>query len=164
MHGEWSAKDVVATSSWNGGPGPAAHEPPSRPSAAFREADMDSERLPHARAQTVPPRGCTTSWRSADSRWALRPFPGYVQPGSMVTNFLAIAIHHYGDHAGHIREWKGGRYDREIHPSPSLSIVWTRRWFYRDTLGLPVRLGDGGPGGGRPSSPSGGRSAPEPYR
>ena len=29
-----------------------------------------------------------------------------LEQGSLVTNLLAISVHHYQDHAGNIREWR----------------------------------------------------------
>ena len=114
MHGEWSAKDIVAhVASWNEvasldlrrmGRG---HVPTL---AAFREADVDEWNafLMRGRKLFPPPQVYHELEECYDMLVeALETVPeAMFQQGGMVTNFLAIAIHHYGDHAGHIREWR----------------------------------------------------------
>src|SRR3990172_8047677 len=100
MHGEWSAKDIVAhVSSWN------------------EMSALDMRRL--ARGH-VP---CIAAFREADvNEWnaffmrprkllaeALGAVPqAMFEPGQMVSNLLALIGGHYRDHARHIREWREG--------------------------------------------------------
>ncbi len=114
MHGEWTAKDVVAhVASWDEvaaldlrrmGRG---HVPTL---AAFREVDVDEWNgfLMRGRKLFPPPQVYHELEECYDMLVeALETVPeAMFQQGSMVTNFLAIAIHHYGDHGGHIREWR----------------------------------------------------------
>jgi hypothetical protein len=114
MLGEWSAKDVIAhISSWNElsaldlrrvGRG---HVPCL---AAFREADVDEWNAFFMRPRKLfPPaqvlhelEGCYDMLVEA-----LETVPeAMFQQGSMITNFLALAAHHYQEHGGHIREWR----------------------------------------------------------
>ncbi len=112
--GEWSAKDVIAhVSSWDElasldlrriGRG---HVPTL---AAFREADVDEWNAFFMRGRklfTAP-----QVYHELEECYdmlveALETVPeAMFQQGGMVTNFLAITVHHYGDHTGHIREWR----------------------------------------------------------
>ncbi len=114
MHGDWSAKDLAAhVSSWNEMGAldmrrfARGHVPCI---AAFREADVNEWNGFLMRPRKLfPPaqvfhelEGCYDSMAEA-----LAAVPeAMFQPGQMVSNFLMIAVHHYGDHAGHIREWR----------------------------------------------------------
>jgi hypothetical protein len=112
--GEWSAKDIIAhVSSWEEvaaldlrriGRG---HVPFV---AGFREADVDEWNafLMRGRKLFLPAQvfheleGCYDMLVEA-----LETVPeAMFQQGGMVTNFLAISVHHYQDHGGHIREWR----------------------------------------------------------
>jgi hypothetical protein len=114
MLGEWSAKDVIAhISSWDEmatldvrriGRG---HVPFL---AAFREADVDQWNAFLMRGRKLfPP---AQVFHELEERHdtlveALEAIPeAMFQQGSMVANFLAVAVYHYRDHAGHIREWR----------------------------------------------------------
>ncbi len=114
MHGEWSVKDLIAhVSSWNemGALDMArvgrGHVPCV---AAFREADVDEWNAFLMRPRKLfPPaqvyselEGCYDMMAEALAAVPQAMF----QPGNMVPNFLMIAVHHYGDHGGHIREWR----------------------------------------------------------
>src|SRR3972149_890092 len=92
MHGEWSAKDIVPTL------------------AAFREADVDEWNafLMRGRKLFPPPQVYHELEECYDMLVeALETVPeAMFQQGGMVTNFLAISVHHYQDHGGHIREWR----------------------------------------------------------
>jgi hypothetical protein len=114
MHGEWSAKDLVAhVASWDEvasldlrriGRG---HVPTL---AAFREADVDEWNafLMRGRRLFPPPQVFHELEECYDMLVeALETVPeAMFQEGGIVTNLLAITIHHYGDHGGHIREWR----------------------------------------------------------
>jgi hypothetical protein len=112
--GEWSAKDVIAhISSWNElaaldmrriGRG---HIPTL---AGFRETEVNEWNAFFMRGRKLFPapqvyhelEGCYDMLVEA-----LETVPeAMFQQGSMVTNFLAISVHHYQDHGGHIREWR----------------------------------------------------------
>ena len=114
MHGEWSAKDLIAhVSAWNEVAAldmarvARGHVPCV---AAFREADVDEWNAFLVRPRKLFPLAQVLS--EFESRYemmveALKTVPeGMFEPGNMVPNFLAVAVHHYGDHAGHIREWR----------------------------------------------------------
>lgn len=112
--GEWSAKDVIAhISSWDElasldlrriGRG---HVPTL---AAFREADVDEWNGFFMRGRKLFP--TPQVYHELEERYdmlveALETVPeAMFQQGGMVTNFLAIAVHHYRDHAANIREWR----------------------------------------------------------
>ena len=112
--GEWSAKDVIAhVSSWDElasldlrriGRG---HVPTL---AAFREADVDEWNAFFMRGRKLFP--SPQVYHELEECYdmlveALEIVPeAMFQQGSMVTNFLAIAVQHYQDHGGHIREWR----------------------------------------------------------
>ncbi len=112
--GEWSAKDVIAhVSSWDElasldlrriGRG---HVPTV---AAFREADVDEWNAFLMRGRKLfPPAQVYHELEQCYDMLAeaLETVPeAMFQQGGMVTNFLAITVHHYQDHAGHIREWR----------------------------------------------------------
>ena len=114
MHGEWSAKDLIAhVSAWNEAASLDLHRlarghVPCL--AAFREEDVDewNDFLMRGRKLFSPAQvfheleGCYDMLVEALETVPAKMFEG----GSMVSNFLAVAIHHYGDHAGHIREWR----------------------------------------------------------
>jgi hypothetical protein len=112
--GEWSAKDVIAhISSWDElasldlrriGRG---HVPTL---AAFREADVDEWNGFFMRGRKLFP--APQVYHELEERYemlveALETVPeAMFQQGGMVTNFLAISVHHYQDHAANIREWR----------------------------------------------------------
>ena len=116
MHGEWSAKDLIAhISSWNELTAldmrrlARGHVPCI---AAFREADVDEWNAFLVRPRKLFPaaqvlselEGCYDALAEALATVPQAMF----EPGSVVRNILAIAVHHYGDHGGHIREWREG--------------------------------------------------------
>lgn len=114
MHGEWSAKDVIAhISSWNelGALDMARLARGHVPFVtAFREADVNEWNafLMRGRKLFSPAQvyheleGCYEMLAEA-----LTAVPqALFEPRQMVTNFLAVAVHHYRNHAGHIREWR----------------------------------------------------------
>jgi hypothetical protein len=114
MHGEWSAKDLIAhVSSWNEMAAldmariARGHVPCL---AAFREADVNEWNAFLMRPRKLfPPAQVFFELEGCYDRMveALAAVPqAMFQPGNMVANFLMIAIHHYGDHGGHIREWR----------------------------------------------------------
>lgn len=114
MHGEWSAKDLAAhVSSWDElasldlrriGRG---HIPTL---AAFREAEVNEWNgfLMRGRKLFPPPQVFHELEECYEMLVeALETVPeAMFQEGGIVTNLLAISVHHYGDHAGHIREWR----------------------------------------------------------
>jgi hypothetical protein len=114
MLGDWSAKDVIAhVSSWDElsaldlrriGRG---HVPWM---AAFREADVDEWNAFLMRGRKLfPPAQVYSELETCYEMLveALEAVPeAMFQQGSMVTNLLAIAVQHYRDHGGHIREWR----------------------------------------------------------
>ena len=114
MHGEWSAKDLIAhISSWNEMTAldmrrlARGHVPCI---AAFREADVDEWNAFLVRPRKLFPaaqvlselEGCYDALAEALGTVPQAMF----EPGSVVRNILAIAVHHYGDHSGHIRQWR----------------------------------------------------------
>lgn len=114
MLGEWSVKDVIAhISSWDELASldlrriARGHVPTL---AAFREADVDEWNGFFMRGRKLFP--APQVYHELEERYemiveALETVPDAMfQQGGMVTNFLAISIHHYQDHAGHIREWR----------------------------------------------------------
>jgi hypothetical protein len=114
MHGEWSAKDLIAhVSSWNEAVAldirriGRGHVPCL---AAFREADVDEWNgfLMRPRKLFPPAQVFHELGDCYDMLvQALEALPeGKFEPGQMVPNLLAVAVHHYGDHAGHIRQWR----------------------------------------------------------
>jgi hypothetical protein len=114
MHGDWSVKDLIAhVSVWNEvvaldarriGRG---HVPCL---AAFREADVDEWNAFLMRPRRLfPPAQVLHEFRDCYEMLveALEALPeGMFEPGQMVPNVLAVTVHHYGDHAGHIRDWR----------------------------------------------------------
>ena len=114
MHGDWSAKDLVAHVSSLNELGALDMRRIARGHvpcfAAFREADVDEWNAFFMRPRKLFPPAQVYS--ELESRYdmiveALTAVPeAMFEPGSMVSNFLMIAVHHYGDHAGHIREWR----------------------------------------------------------
>lgn len=114
MLGEWSAKDVIAhVSAWDElasldirriGRG---HVPCL---AAFREAEVDEWNAFYMRGRKLflPAQVFFELEECYDMLVeALETVPqAMFQQGSMVTNLLAISVHHYQDHGGHIREWR----------------------------------------------------------
>jgi hypothetical protein len=114
MHGEWSAKDLVAhVSSWDEVASldlrriGRSHVPTL---AAFREADVNDWNafLMRGRKLFPPPQVFHELEECYDMLvGALETLPeAMFQEGGIVTNLLAVSVHHYGDHAGHIREWR----------------------------------------------------------
>lgn len=114
MHGEWSAKDVIAhVSSLSEATAldvsrmARGHVPCL---AAFREAEVDEWNGYLMRGRKLFPPAQVYS--ELESRYdmlveALEAVPeAMFEGGHMVTNILAVIIHHYGDHAGHVREWR----------------------------------------------------------
>jgi len=116
MHGEWSAKDLIAhVSSLNELTAldlrrlARGHVPFL---AAFREADVDEWNAFFMRGRKLFPlaqvfhelEGCYDMLIEAVECVPQAMFEG----GHIVTNVLAVAVHHYKDHAGHIREWRQG--------------------------------------------------------
>lgn len=114
IHGEWSAKDLIAhVSSWNEFVSLDVHRicrghVPSL--AAFREADVNEWNAFLMRPRKLFPaaqvmfelESCYDMLIEALETLPQRMF----ESGHMVTNLLAISVHHYGDHGGHIREWR----------------------------------------------------------
>ncbi|MDP2673581.1 MAG: hypothetical protein Q8Q00_01585 [Dehalococcoidia bacterium] len=116
MHGEWSAKDLIAhISSWNEHTSLDArriargHVPCI---AAFREADVDEWNAFLVRPRKLFPaaqvmfelEGCYDMLVEALGAVPQAMF----EPGNMLPNVLAIVVGHYGEHARHIREWREG--------------------------------------------------------
>jgi hypothetical protein len=114
MHGEWSAKDLVAhISSWNEFTAldmrrlARGHVPCI---AAFREADVNEWNAFLVRPRKLFPagqvmaelEGCYDALAEALGAVPQAMF----EPGHMVSNILLIVGGHYRDHAGHIREWR----------------------------------------------------------
>ena len=115
MHGEWTAKDLIAhVSSWEEMGAldlqrvTRGHVPLL---ASFREADVDQWNAFLMRGRRIfPPAQVLGELNSSHEMLlaAMSSVPeAMFQPGQMVANFLAIATHHYRDHAGHIHEWRG---------------------------------------------------------
>jgi hypothetical protein len=116
MHGEWSAKDIVAhVSSWNEMSAldmrrlARGHVPCI---AAFREADVNEWNAFLMRPRKLFPaaqvlselEGCYDALAEALGSVPQAMF----EPGQMVSNLLALVGGHYRDHARHIREWREG--------------------------------------------------------
>ena len=116
MHGEWSAKDIVAhVSSWNEMSAldmrrlARGHVPCI---AAFREADVNEWNAFLMRPRKLFPaaqvlselEGCYDALAEALGTVPQAMF----EPGQMVSNLLALIGGHYRDHARHIREWREG--------------------------------------------------------
>ena len=116
MHGEWSAKDIVAhVSSWNEMSAldmrrlARGHVPCI---AAFREADVNEWNAFLMRPRKLFPaaqvlselEGCYDALAEALATVPQAMF----EPGQMVSNLLALVGGHYRDHARHIREWREG--------------------------------------------------------
>ncbi len=114
MHGEWSAKDLIAhVSSWNEVTAldmrrlARGHVPCL---AAFREADVDEWNAFLMRPRKLFPvsqvmaelEGCYDALAEA---LAAAPQAMFEQ-GNMVANILLIVGGHYREHARHIREWR----------------------------------------------------------
>ncbi len=114
MLGEWSAKDVIAhVSAWDElasldlrriGRG---HVPTL---AAFREAEVDEWNAFYMRGRKLflPAQVYHELEECHDMLVeALGTVPDAMfDQGSLVTNLLAVSVHHYQDHADHIREWR----------------------------------------------------------
>ena len=116
MHGEWSAKDLIAhVSSLNELTAldlrrlARGHVPFL---AAFREADVDEWNAFFMRGRKLFPlaqvfhelEGCYDMLVEALGAVPQAMF----EPGNMLPNVLAIVVGHYGEHARHIREWREG--------------------------------------------------------
>ena len=114
MHGEWSAKDIVAhVSSWSEFSAQdmrrlaRGHVPCI---AAFREADVNEWNAFFMRPRKLFPaaqvmaelESCYGALVEALGTVPQAMFEG----GNMVANILLIAGGHYRDHAGHIRQWR----------------------------------------------------------
>lgn len=114
MHGEWSAKDLIAhISSWNEFTSldmrrlARGHVPCL---AAFREADVNEWNAFLVRPRKLFPagqvmaelEGCYDALAEALAAVPQAMF----EPGHMVGNILLIVGGHYRDHAGHIRQWR----------------------------------------------------------
>jgi hypothetical protein len=116
MHGEWSAKDLIAhVSAWNEMSALDMHRVARDHVpclAAFREADVNEWNAFLMRPRKLfPPAQVMSELETCYDMLveALEAMPqAKFEPGQMVSNFLMIAIHHYGDHGGHIREWREG--------------------------------------------------------
>jgi len=114
MLGEWSAKDVIAhVGAWDElaaldirriGRG---HIPCL---AAFREEEVDEWNAFYMRGRKLfPPAQVYFELEACYDMLveALETVPeAMLEQGSLVTNLLAISVHHYEDHGGHIREWR----------------------------------------------------------
>jgi len=112
--GEWSAKDVIAhIGAWDElasldirriGRG---HVPCL---AAFREEEVDEWNAFYMRGRKLfPPAQVYFELEACYDMLveALETVPeAMLEQGSLVTNLLAISVHHYEDHGGHIREWR----------------------------------------------------------
>jgi len=116
MHGEWSAKDLIAhVSSWNEHTSLDArriargHVPCI---AAFREADVNEWNAFLMRPRKLFPAAQVMA--ELDSCYdalaeALAGVPeAKFEPGNMLPNLLAILVGHYGEHGRHIKEWREG--------------------------------------------------------
>ena len=115
MHGEWSAKDIVAhVSSWSEFSAQdmrrlaRGHVPCI---AAFREADVNEWNAFFMRPRKLFPAAQVMA--ELESCYgalveALETVPRAMFEGGMVANILLIASGHYRDHARHIREWREG--------------------------------------------------------
>ena len=114
MHGEWSAKDVIAhVSSLSEATAldvrrmARGHVPCL---AAFREAEVDEWNAYLMRGRKLfPPAQVYYELECCYDMLveALEAVPeAMFEGGHMVTNILAVIVHHYGDHAGHVREWR----------------------------------------------------------
>lgn len=114
MHGEWCAKDLIAHASSLDELAAldlhriaAGHVPTV---AAFKESEVDEWNAFLMRGRKLFPAAQVMA--ELESRYdmlveAIEAVPeAMFSGGSMVANFLAVAIHHYGDHGGHIREWR----------------------------------------------------------
>ena len=116
MHGEWSAKDIVAhVSSWSEFSAQdmrrlaRGHVPCI---AAFREADVNEWNAFFMRPRKLFPaaqvmaemEGCYDALAEALATVPQAMF----EPGQLVSNLLALIGGHYRDHARHIREWREG--------------------------------------------------------
>jgi len=116
MHGEWSAKDIVAhVSSWNEMSAldmrrlARGHVPCI---AAFREADVNEWNAFLMRPRKLFPaaqvlselEGCYDALAEALGTVPQAMF----EPGHMVGNILLIVGGHHREHARHIREWREG--------------------------------------------------------
>jgi hypothetical protein len=115
MQGEWSAKDLVAhVSSWEEVTALDVHRRLIRGHlpviAALDHSEVDDWNAFLMRGRKA------FSWQQV--AWELEgnyemlvealemaPASAFDQ-GSLLANFLAIAIHHYGDHGGQIHEWR----------------------------------------------------------
>ena len=114
MHGEWSAKDLVAhVSSWNENTSLDArriargHVPCI---AAFREADVNEWNAFLMRPRKLFPAAqvldeLESSYAMLAEALAAVPQAKF-EPGNMLPNVLAILVGHYGEHGRHIREWR----------------------------------------------------------
>jgi hypothetical protein len=114
MLGEWSTKDVIAhVGAWDElasldirriGRG---HVPTL---AAFREAEVDEWNAFYMRGRKLflPAQVYHELEECYDMLVeALETVPeAMFEQGSLVTNLLAVSVHHYQDHGGHIREWR----------------------------------------------------------
>ena len=116
MHGEWSAKDLIAhVSSWNENTSLDArriargHVPCI---AAFREADVNEWNAFLMRPRKLFPAAQVLSELEGSYAMlaeALAAVPrAKFEPGNMLPNVLAILVGHYGEHGRHIREWREG--------------------------------------------------------
>lgn len=114
MHGEWSAKDLIAhVSSLDEATAldlhriARGHVPVL---AAFREADVDDWNASLMRGRKLfPPAQVYYELECCYDMLveAVECVPeAMFESGSVVGNILAVVVHHYGDHAGHIREWR----------------------------------------------------------
>jgi hypothetical protein len=114
MLGEWSAKDVIAhVSSFAEVVAldmhrlARGHVPVL---AAFREAEVDEWNAFFMRGRKLfPPAQAYYELECCYDMLveALEAVPeAMFEGGHMVTNVLAVVIHHYGDHGGHIRDWR----------------------------------------------------------
>ncbi len=116
MHGQWSAKDLIAhVSSLNELTALDTHRiarghVPCL--AAFREADVDEWNAFLMRGRKLfPPAQVYSELEGCYDMLveALATVPqAMFESGSMVGNLLAVVVHHYRDHAGHIRQWREG--------------------------------------------------------
>jgi hypothetical protein len=114
MHGEWCVKDLVAhVSSWEEVASLDLHRIAAGQVpivAAFKEPEIDEWNAFLMRGRRLFPAAQVMA--ELESRYdmlveAIEAVPeAMFSGGSVVANFLAVAIHHYGDHGGHIREWR----------------------------------------------------------
>lgn len=114
MHGEWSAKDLIAhISSWNEHTSLDArriargHVPCI---AAFREADVDEWNAFLVRPRKLFPAAQVLSELEGSYAMlveALSTVPqAKFEQGNILPNVLAILVGHYGQHGGDIRRWR----------------------------------------------------------